>query len=339
MKMNYYLCMGLAAALALTSCSKDDNDRPEVPGEKGSAINFGYAFVNNSSRGEVNTGNLDAMKVYGFVNTPETYIFDNTTVTKDGNSWTYPGSQYWYNGNTYYFTALAPTDDDAGWTFSPLAPENNSTPYVGGGSLTFDTSREGGDTDLVYAFYSVTTPADGIYNRPVKFVFNHILSQVRFRFINNMSDGTQLRVKNVRLDHVVNAGTIDLNTKTPAWVTVADNYTAINADIDGDVMTLPNANVTGETEGNFIIPAVATAEPMTLSFTVEVYNGNSLMATYNHNGLALPTFDMNMGYCYNYNAAINAGNVNPDGGLNRIEFEVDKVNDWTDEEVGTPVLP
>lgn len=35
MKMNYYLCMGLAAALALTSCSKDDNDRPEVPGEKG----------------------------------------------------------------------------------------------------------------------------------------------------------------------------------------------------------------------------------------------------------------------------------------------------------------
>lgn len=338
MKTNYYLCMGLAAAFALTSCSKD-NDSPEIPGEEGAPINFGYTFVNHSARGEVNTANLDEMKVYGFVNTPESYIFNDTPVRKEGDSWSYAGSQYWHAGNTYYFTAIAPTDADAGWTFSPVAPGTAAVPYVGGGSITFDTSVDGGDTDLVYAFYKVTTPTQGSYSQPVKFVFNHILSQVRFRFINNMGEGTQLRIKNVRLDNVVNQGTIDLNAQTPAWVTVADSYTAIVPDIENDEMYLPNASVTGSTEGNFIIPAISTASPMTLGFTVEVYNGSTLVGTYVHTGVALPTFDMSLGYCYNYNAGINPGNVNPNGTLNRIEFEVSKVNDWTDEEVGTPVLP
>ena len=92
------------AAIGMTACMQEEvMDTPT-----GGAITFENAFVDNATKADVTTNNLEAFQVWGYVKEPSGKLFEGTKVTKDGDAWTYQGTQYWAPENEYHFAAIAP---------------------------------------------------------------------------------------------------------------------------------------------------------------------------------------------------------------------------------------
>lgn len=307
--MKKLFIMGLAAmGLALTACNSDET----VEMAKGNAIGF-KTFVNNSTRAanDVNTGNLDAFKVWGLMNK------DNKTgtpfvakdVTKGEGGWSYAPPVYWEKGYAYSFVALAPND---AYTFT--APTVINT----WGSLTFENGT--GETDLIYATYKQATVTGEGCPASVNLTFNHMLSRVRFQFENGMADDSKLTVSNVKITDAYTSGTATLAeqlaglTWAPAQATGTLEF-GNAAEMEKDAKK--------ETAHKYMIPAIN--KTYKLSFTVtRVHHG--VTDTYNHN-VNLQKLTFEPGKSYQLTAKFTAKNINPEEELCPIEFTA-TVADW-----------
>ena len=185
----------LAVAATLVSCAKEDVVR-EAEGE---AIQFGNAFVENSTRAAAatdpsysTTGNgvdLTKFNVYGAVNGVN--IFSGNEVTKGnaayGAAWTLDGAkQYWINGADYEFVAVV--DGNKTVKVNETDVVVTSTTTNASGIPTSITYNSDGATDLLCARVERKKDTNGNTDTSlVSFDFTHLLSKVKFS-VKNTTD-------------------------------------------------------------------------------------------------------------------------------------------------------
>ena len=313
----------LAVAATLVSCAKEDVVR-EAARE---AIGFDNAFVENSTRSKYDPSfDADNMfsdfAVFGFVEGAT--LFDGTVVTKgtatDENGqastvWTYTGTQYWIPGATYNFSAVAPA---TGWT------KEEAT--AAGTTLSFTNN---GLVDLLYAQTpELTRETNG--DNFVKFTFRHLLSKVKFSFLNNYNaDNTTIQVHGIKVKNAFTTGKVVLTADATTWA--ATNGTD-SLELDFGAATEDNATTNvavafenGETLESYnellLIPYNydgTTNAKLAVEFYYDILVGGEVVATFK----VEPNVAVNLepGHAYDFKATITPGEP--------IEFTVLDITDW-----------
>ena len=325
----------LFAALALVAMASCSNEEVLEMAQK-EAIAFNNAFVNNATRSVVDpTMTKDnfhpAFKVNAYVEGAT--LLNGTTVTNTNSVWTYEGeTQYWINGATYNFTAYAPASDD-------LVVTNETTPNKDELKLTFTNNK--GTVDVLYA---KTSPIEGkqsgngnmsTADGTVGFDFNHILSKVKFSFLNDYNvDAATIKVYDINITNAPKQGNVVLNTTT-TWTAVANSG---NAELNFGAAT--NDEATSNTaeafkfgdnlESHNALLLIPVEQEYVVTFKVDLLISGQEITTYNHE--AKVNLDLTPGYSYDILAKINATNIDPTdpNGQEAIQFTVKSVEGWTD---------
>jgi hypothetical protein len=339
--MKRTILFGLAsAALLAVGCTNDET--VEIPATK--AITFADAFVNNNTKADPSTKltTLTAFNVYGYVTTTEgkSQIFKGDDVTKSGSDWTYTDTQYWIDGGSYVFSAVAPTGEGATTDLSD-----------GVITTTISSFESDGETDLIYATATATGKASG--NNAVGLTFNHLLSKVKFTFVNGFptTSNISLNVKDVTISDAVKAAKVEADGTKTTWTLpetvskgglVFGSVATLTKDADDkDVEELtaiaPTKDATAINE-KLLIPT--TDVDYTVTFNVALLQGGSNLKIKEYPVTATikgQTFEP--GNVYNITATLTEKNVNPDGtSLESIKFTVSGVNGWnTPDKEGTAV--
>lgn len=311
MKKNLFL-IGLAAiGMLFTSCS---NDETVEKAKNQNGIQF-KSFVNNSTRAtDLTTANLTDFQVWGIMKKDNQIgkPFVGTQVNKAGGAWSYGTPVYWEKGYQYSFVAVAPSG-----VFEMVeAPAD----YLDYGKVKFNNGR--GDTDLLWATNDkgVVTWEGNVCPAAVDLTFNHMLSRVRFNFVNAMDDGSLLTVKDVQITNACTDGTVQLIADNAGLAWAAEGDAALLFDDAAETGFAQNAACT--TGHKYMIP---TTKAYNVTFKVErVHNG--VVDTYEHS-VNLTAMQMESGKSYQFKAEFTAQNINPDGALCPIEFTAD-VNEW-----------
>lgn len=307
MKKSLYL--GALALLTLASCASEET----VEAPKGNAIDFGKAFINNSTRGGevLDMTTLKSFNVYGYMGDMSGVIFNSELVKLAEGKWTYDALQYWTPGQKYAFAAIAPMD---GVTFTAPTTFPTSGEF---GTIAYNTD---GTNDLIYAAQYATGKESG--NTPVAFTFNHLLSRVKLTFNNTMTNPKgSMTISNVKISGVYNDGTIELAGTDAAW-TVGEAATGERVyTMDAEGVAAQGKNVASDFF--FFIPT--TGHVYTITFTVEQKIGNVVVST--STKTANITLDMQRGYSYNLTANLDELNM-PQNTPEPIEFTVTAVKGW-----------
>ena len=308
------------AAIGMVSCMNTD-EVIEVKG--GDAIAFADVMLDNAVRAAVDPSTtfetIQGFNVWGFMDDVNGVIFEGDKVTRSGETWTYSPTQYWAPSHTYYFAALSPIGGQ--WT---LNTANGGT--LGAGIVNFVNND--GSEDLLYATAKVTTEAD-INKQPgaVKLQFQHLLSKVKFTFKSEFpSERQTIKVKDIKMT-AAKAGSINLAVAdyTKGWVLTDDQETYSFGDLE-NTLTINDINGWECAQERLLIPAGADYV-YTITFTVEIYNGQNLAQTFNET-TELTGKALEMGTAYNFVATLSPANL----GLYPIQFTVG-VDSWVEEDV------
>lgn len=302
------------AVMAMAACSNEDViSRPALP-----VIGFD-TFVENSTRAnDLTVGNFD-FGVYGSVinsQGQQGMIFTNQEVANDG---FYSPAQYWIADANYEFVAIAPFDD-AKWEY--ILPENANAAHTG--TISFNNEAAAANQDLIFAHATAETDADFMADPDmVGFIFNHMLSRVKFEFTNGTVAANNLtfKVTNVVLEGVHSKGTLTVaggNVVDP-WAVGAETFDKVFGNA-GDAAIAAGANAS--TEHFYLIPA---KKQFTVEFNVTLYQAGVEFGTYART--ATVTLDMKKGVSYNVTAELNA-DTTLDDILKPIEFQVNGVEEW-----------
>ena len=331
--MKKLFMIGLAATAMLASCSNDET--VEMAQQK--AIGFSNAFVNNGTRSIVDpsftTKTLEDFAVYGFTQAGQ--IFKGDKVYKGGSAstgWSYDVLQYWVPGNTYTFGAIAP--HSVATNVSDVAlPENAKKVEM---TVAF-TNTDADQVDLLHAEPAqiAGTEVTETYKTPVSMTFRHQLSKVKFSFENAVGEGYNVKVSNIKIMDAYTNGTLTVAANGNTWSAqanntlgldfgnvVADDATADEAAVIANAATLESYNE------KLMIPMDTTAT-YTVTFTAELYQGDVLLGSYNHE-VKIENVEFKLGYCYDFKASLTHENIT-DKPLNPIEFDVTNVEDWNEE--------
>ena len=328
MKKLFIAILGVAAFAA---CSQDVT--LETP--KGAAIAFDNAFVNNSTRAtDITKATLNDFGVYGSVEKEvdseiqQGLIFKNQKVEKSGNAYSYSPAQYWIADAQYDFVAIAPYQENGDgktptWTYEPTVKT-----VAQNGTLTFYNDRAAANQDLLFASAERTTQDITSKPKAVSFTFNHLLSRVKFTFVNGFASGSNitLKITDVHITDTYESGTIAIANGAVAdtW-TVADNTKTLNVDFnDAGTGFLAEAGGNASTEHHYLIPV---QREYNVSFKVDIYQAGVKLDTYTHN--ITTTINLEKGKSYSLSANLAPNNVNPNSQLYPIEFLVDAVTGWT----------
>ena len=321
------ILIAILAVAGLAACSQDMT--LETP--KGAAIAFDNAFVNNSTRAtDITADNLQDFGVYGSVvngQGQQGLIFNNQEVEKSGNAYSYSPAQYWIADAQYDFVAIAPYQENGDgktptWTYATTTEDDAKN-----GTLTFYNDRAAANQDLLFdSETAVETPAS-ITSKPdaVSFTFNHLLSRVKFTFVNGFASGSNitLKVTDVKITNAHKTGTIAVtngavaNTWTAADNTLEVAFGAAGADF------LAEEGGKASTEHHYLIPAQASYN---ITFNVELKQANVSLDTYERT--ATVALDMVKGQSYDLKATLNQNNTSDEGQLYPIEFTVTSVENW-----------
>lgn len=331
---------GLAAVCLLSSCDK------EVEVAQQGAIGFD-PYINKSTKGienDLTTASLKTFGVYGWQD--GVAIFNDQVVNNNNGVCTYEPVQYWVDGSEYYFEAIAPRTAVGGGTITFEAKkgvkgsmEGDKQHWTDGGKLTFVND---GITDMLYAHNDYGT-ADVANIRKVGLEFYHLLSRVKFTFVNGFPskvDGQgyyTIAVSDVKIADAYKNGVVTPAVNTQ-WA-ATENTLALDFT---DVVTeevLPEANEA--VDHMYFIPFNGEAT-YTLSFKVLMTqydaNGNKIgeAKEFTHGDVKI-TSAMLAGNSYNFTATLDAENINPDQEMKPIEFEV-TVDEWGDfTDLGTDI--
>ena len=323
------LFIAILAVAGLAACSQDMT--LETP--KGAAIAFDNAFVNNSTRvaTDITVGNLQDFGVYGSVEKEvdseiqQGLIFTNQRVYKSGDAFIYSPAQYWIADALYDFVAIAPYQENGDgktptWTYATTTEGDAKN-----GTLTFYNDRAAANQDLLFDSAARTT--QDITSKPdaVSFTFNHLLSRVKFTFVNGFASGSNitLKITDVHITDTYKSGTIAIANGAVAdtW-TAADN--TLNVDFnDAGTEFLAAAGGSASTEHHYLIPANATYN---ITFNVELKQAGVSLDTYERT--ATVALDMVKGQSYDLKATLNQNNTSDEGQLYPIEFTVTSVENW-----------
>lgn len=307
--MKKILFFSAAAALMLASCANEET----VQAPKGNAIDFGNAFVNNSTRADITTANITNFGVYGYMDEVAGVVFNNEQVSGSGNSWTYTNTQYWTADHNYWFAAIAPFGA-ADFTAPATLPATGTAEF---GTIAYDNSKQ---LDLLYANQNnIAGKASG--NAKVAFTFNHLLARTQFTFTHAATNNNvKFQVSAVKITDAVKEGTITLG-ENAAWAAKEGDagmelsYSTADTDI---VSGTPL--VSGQ---QYIIPI---AQEYNVSFFVAVYNGTVKVGDYSKTVKIPASVAFDRGNSYNFTCALTYDNVVT--GAEPIEFTVTKVEDW-----------
>ena len=309
------LFVSILAIAALAACAKEEI----VSMDKGEAIQFGNAFVNNATRATDKSYSgdkaLTVFNLYGTVTgTNGTInIYNGCTVTGSVGTavWTCPVNQYWIAGATYAFAAVA---DGTVASF-----DDNGMPLT----ITCNTAVDNNvQSDLLYATATAEGLASG--NGKVNFSFNHLLSKAQFTVKSNTQGDYYYSVKNINVNNYVN-GTYTINGGT--WAGTGDKANTAFGNIN-DVRATDANGKTCEFQ-RLLIPTTAA---FTVSCTIELWNANGdaadvKLATENK------TFTVNQdlvaGHAYDFNLSLSVGEL--------IEFTVTEKPTWTNDPTGFDV--
>lgn len=249
----------MLAVSALVSCSNEE----VLEVDKGEAISFGNAFVDNATRAtDPSLGTtakpLTTFNVWGTVkgNSNLVAIFANNIVTGsvgEGSTWECTNTtQYWITGAKYNFAALV----------------NASEVKLGTDLLPATVAFESdGSTDLLYA-KSIEYTGQASGNPKVAFTFEHLLSKVYLKVTNNSTAAGKYSflVKNIKVNAPKTAGTYTIANKT--WSATAGDYTFADITVAGGTA---DAECAAE---QLIIPGSAT-----ISFDVDILVNGTLVST------------------------------------------------------------
>ena len=333
----------LAAVVALAACSQED----VIVADKGAAIGFD-TFVENSTRSVydpsyTNAKMFDDFAVFGYVE--GAVLFDGVkvakTITNDDlkSAWKYEGTQYWIAGANYNFNAVAPMTN-GNWEKTAATAESTTLLFTNNGT-----------TDLLYAY--ATAVGANKNNDVVGFNFRHVLSKVKFSFVNNYNaTNAKIAVRDIEIKNAYMSATATLNANTN-WSNQAGTllidfddatddeatpevkesaavkyaYGAIYESKNERLMipgTAPEVTYTAKNaEG---VPTTVTENAYKVTFNVDLYVGETLVKTYAH--AAYAKFIPAPGTCYDIKTIINASNIDPEHSQEPIEFTVNALPGW-----------
>lgn len=321
------LFIAILAVAGLAACSQDMT--LETP--KGAAIAFDNAFVNNSTRAtDITKATLNDFGVYGSVvngQGQQGLIFNNQHVTKGTDGYSYSPAQYWIADAQYDFVAIAPYQENGDgktptWTYATTTEDDAKN-----GTLTFYNNRAAANQDLLFASETAVKTPTSITSKPeaVSFTFNHLLSRVKFTFVNGFASGSNitLKVTDVKITNAHKTGTIAVTNGA-----VADTWTATDNTLEvgfgaAGADFLAEEGGKASTEHHYLIPV---QREYNVSFKVDIYQAGVKLDTYTHN--ITTTINLEKGKSYSLSANLAPNNVNPNSQLYPIEFEVDGINDW-----------
>lgn len=310
MKKSLYL--GALALLTLASCASEET----VEAPKGNAIDFGKAFINNSTRGGevLDLNSLKNFSVYGYMKNFDGKVFEATKITKGEAGWTYSPTAYWTPNNAYAFAAIAPMN---GVTFVP--GETFPTAKTDFGIITY---KNVGTNDLIYASAFQTAAASGWGT--VNFTFNHLLSRVRLTFENGFTTpNSTFTITNVKVSGDYTDGTIDLSTGR--WTPKASTNTAEYSYV---LTNGTNVAIGGKTISDFFFFMPNTEGTYTITFDVQAYQNGVAVTAAPVKKSATIKVTLEKGNSYNLTAKLTETVVNPDA--KPIEFAVENVTDWAE---------
>lgn len=332
----------ILAVLALASvvaCNK--SEVLEVAPQK--AISFGNPFVENATKAidpSETVATLDKFLVYATVKNTDgatANIFNAVEVSSEigtnpgtsvnGNTWGYESeyTQYWVPDNTYNFAAVANA------TNVNVDAANNNMPTTIEYTTTSDYTKNG-DADLLYATKEETAGAE---SGNVEFAFNHLLSKVKFTFINGYPADSEFEVKvsDIKITNAYKTGTYTIGAETP-WAAkdeVEVNFGHIVE--NNEAQTAISMAATGKLKDDawttaarysskyerLLIPGQNSFD---ITFTAEVSYRDVVVAKYNSATVTLPdNATIKPSYCYNFVGTIGQG-------LKPITFSVTSTGKW-----------
>ena len=313
------LFVSVLAIAGLVACMNDEI----VSVQKGNAIAFD-SFVENTTRADkavdpsTTTTSLEGFDVWGFMDQTNGILFDGEDVTGSQGAFTYTNTQYWLPGHDYYFAALAPMNS-ANWTLNTEAAN-----FYGAGILNF--LNFDGTEDLLYA----ATALEDVSDNPgaVKFQFHHLLSKVKFTFENGFTNPyNTIVVREVKMKAPL-GGSINLAVENwwdnDDWQLTQDKVELAF----GDAGEIKQGKKQESANERFTIPANKEQEYV-VTFLVDLYMGDLFAETYEQ-AVSVKGIALDMGKAYNFKATIDQTNIDQDGALEPIVFDVEEVVDFVE---------
>ena len=317
----------LLASTALFSCSTEEViNAPELQ-----PISFGNMFIENSTRAIYNQNeDLKLFYVYGNVTGNQ-----NSTVILYGNDgakvernngvswngiWDCKVTQYWVPECTYQFAAVSNAKDEG----VTVETNDNGLPEI----ITYNVASQ---ADLLYASvpyvttdFTGTPSGTGIDNKTVAFTFNHLLSKVRFVFINDFPEasGVELTATDIKITNATASGTYGFNSDLKKW-----EWTSLSGETS---LEFDRTEKMSPGKGEGISSKECVLIPGTNVFKITLYVQHNI-------GKKEPvlvdditlTADLRQGCSYNFRANLNAGNIT---GIAPITFNITRDDDWNDAE-------
>lgn len=326
MKTNLFL-LGMAVA-ALSSCTNEE----VTDVAQNRAIKFNQ-FVENNTRGVQEVESLSNFYVFGkfgdATGSYNTQIFNNELQTTP---------YYWVANKFYIFGAYADGDNGKieNVTFNDTEKQ-----------LVFEDYSPDDTKDLVAAISdeveSGATPTTD--DKKVNLNFQHMLSQVKFTFTTTDAESYTLNITKLTL-HAAKTGTGTYSTDNVIWD--VSNYTPSTNDENNKYIYADVADVSNdfyEAQFKLVIPQNNTNQ-LKVTFTATITGAGlnetadfeaTLAVDENIAGISKANTWM-PGYRYNYTATINADDIKPDLGNQKIEF-TPSVTPWSDATSDQPVNP
>lgn len=255
------LFIAVLAVAALASCAQD-----EIISKNQTAIEFGDAFVNNSTKalyGTVDgtTTNVTAFQVWGTVKgtgDAAVALYEGANVTSGGSAygvaWTCDVTRFWTPNCNYVFYAVV----DSTVTPAQGVAANTKVKATDGVVKSIEYVADG-ENDLLYGYKEVNT--DDAIPALVEFNMNHLLSLVKVTFKNSVDtsdDAYSYKISDVKVTGWANG---IYNVDADSWAKDGENtfdhtFAAVEKLAEGETV---NAGL------QLIIPN----QPITVSFTYE----------------------------------------------------------------------
>ena len=258
-----------------------------------------------------NVDGLTSFYVFGGFNSQYTNVYNNTAVTRGGNTgeytWTPEYPAYWQINQTYTFDAYAAN-----------AMIANATCDANG--VKFPTAVTVDGTNDIIVAAATDQPVDEDFlaaPEKVKFTFKHTLSQVKFTFQTEIQN-VNFTVTNVNLNNAATSGTY----ASSLWTNGEQNKTYAANDVSGKI-----SSALGQSTSPIIVMPQAMNTTQTVTFDLKAEGGIAFEK--NTITVKMPSIDLEEGKSYNFIAKLTAKNIDPDNEYKEIQFEVEEVSGWT----------
>ncbi len=190
---------------------------------------------------------------------------------------------YWPMEGSLTFVAVSPTDATSAFN------NTTATLTVTDFSLSTDVAAQ---ADLMYTkiadadnLTANTTAYTGSTKNGVPVVFNHALSQIRFKAYNKEAAANTIQIDNIQLTNVANKGTLTVVNDAVSNVTPSVDGWLTTTDSDADFVSLSTAKETTGTAEEFGLPVMTLPQTLAddimlkVTYTMTHINGEDVPDT------------------------------------------------------------